>query len=260
MTRTVIPKTAVPFSTSPYDGVKTADAANKIVDTSEFPESRPFLVKGKSQKALSAQDPPAHHRSGARALEQKQVAALDPHPYAVIDPNEALASAEAGRCPSHQRERTARETRARPAFADQARRRSDQSGSAPGSHHRPSKAAAVSGSRARGGPHHRRFHRHDRRSERTIRDAPSALAAAGSGKRGDIPRASVQSARSRAHPDRLQRRMVREDDVRGSDSLEQPGHAAADAAAGRFPRRASSNSNRSTRTRFNIRSCRAGIP
>ena len=57
-TRTTIAKANVPYSTPSYRGVKSAPAADKITETSSFPETRPFLVKGKSQKALSAQDRP----------------------------------------------------------------------------------------------------------------------------------------------------------------------------------------------------------
>lgn len=57
-TRTTIAKTKDPFSTFAYRDVKTAPAADKIAETSEFQGTRPFLAKGKSQKALSAQDRP----------------------------------------------------------------------------------------------------------------------------------------------------------------------------------------------------------
>ena len=62
-----------------------------------------------------------------------------------------------------------------------------------------------------------------------------------------------------AHADRLQRRLVRENDVRGSDPAQQPRDPAADAATGRFQEARSKSSSRSARTKFNTRSCRAGI-
>ena len=57
-TRTQIAKAAVPFPTAAYRDVETAREANKAVEVAEFSGNRPFLIKGKSQKALSQQDRP----------------------------------------------------------------------------------------------------------------------------------------------------------------------------------------------------------
>lgn len=58
LSRTSIAKTDQPYSTSAYAGAKTMRDSDKVLATSEFAGTRPFLVRGKSQKALSAQDRP----------------------------------------------------------------------------------------------------------------------------------------------------------------------------------------------------------
>ncbi|CAN5228556.1 hypothetical protein BH20VER2_BH20VER2_13090 [soil metagenome] len=58
-TRRRIPKADVPYSTAAFTAVRGAhDAEKKAVDVSEFSGTRPFLGRGKSQKALSQQDRP----------------------------------------------------------------------------------------------------------------------------------------------------------------------------------------------------------
>ena len=57
-TRSQLTKVDVPYSTPAYAGVKTSADSDKTVDASEFRDQRPFLVQGKSQKALSRQDRP----------------------------------------------------------------------------------------------------------------------------------------------------------------------------------------------------------
>lgn len=48
-----------PYSTGSYSGVRPVNDAQKIAPTSEFAENRrAFLVRGKSQKMLSAKDQP----------------------------------------------------------------------------------------------------------------------------------------------------------------------------------------------------------
>lgn len=44
------------FDTPAYTGVKTSADAGRAAKVSDYPDNRPFLVKGKSQKSLSAQD------------------------------------------------------------------------------------------------------------------------------------------------------------------------------------------------------------
>ena len=56
-TRTIA-KAAVPYPTAAYREVETAREADKAADVSEFNGTRPFLLKGKSQKALSQKDRP----------------------------------------------------------------------------------------------------------------------------------------------------------------------------------------------------------
>jgi hypothetical protein len=57
-TRSQVKTPQIPASTSAYATAPPALASNKRYDTSEFSGSRPFLARGKSQKALSAQDRP----------------------------------------------------------------------------------------------------------------------------------------------------------------------------------------------------------
>lgn len=57
-TRTRIAKADVPYSTQMYGDIRTARDATKPVTTSNYPASRPFVLQGKSQKSLSAQDHP----------------------------------------------------------------------------------------------------------------------------------------------------------------------------------------------------------
>jgi len=57
-TRSQLTKVDVPYSTAAYGGVKTSADSGKTVEASEFRDQRPFLVQGKSQKALSQQDRP----------------------------------------------------------------------------------------------------------------------------------------------------------------------------------------------------------
>jgi hypothetical protein len=57
-TRTRIAKADVPYSTSIYGDVRTLHDAGKAAPVSDYPGTRPFLDKGKSQKSLSAQHPP----------------------------------------------------------------------------------------------------------------------------------------------------------------------------------------------------------
>ena len=55
-TRTRIATPQLSTSSSAYAGARPAIATNKKYDVSSFRGNRPFLVQGKSQKALSAQD------------------------------------------------------------------------------------------------------------------------------------------------------------------------------------------------------------
>jgi hypothetical protein len=55
--RTQVAKTT-PYSTTTFSGVRRAADSDKAAPVSEFAGSRPFLARGKSQKALSAQDRP----------------------------------------------------------------------------------------------------------------------------------------------------------------------------------------------------------
>ena len=57
-TRTKIPKTDVAYSTAAYRDVETARESGKSAEVAEFNGTRPFLIQGKSQKALSQQDRP----------------------------------------------------------------------------------------------------------------------------------------------------------------------------------------------------------
>ena len=57
-TRTQIAKADVPYQTAAYRDLATARDASKTAEVSEFSGSRPFLIQGKSQKALSQQDRP----------------------------------------------------------------------------------------------------------------------------------------------------------------------------------------------------------
>ena len=62
-----------------------------------------------------------------------------------------------------------------------------------------------------------------------------------------------------AHAHRLQRRMVRDDDLRGGDEAQCARDPAADAAARGFQQTASTPASRCICTRSSTRSCRAGI-
>ena len=57
-TRSRIPNAEVAYSTAAYDQVRVARDAEKAAQSNAFPETRPFAGRGKSQKALSAQDRP----------------------------------------------------------------------------------------------------------------------------------------------------------------------------------------------------------
>ena len=57
-TRTEIAKTDVPYSTAAYRHVDAAREGSKTVEVSEVRGTRPFLIEGKSQKALSQKDRP----------------------------------------------------------------------------------------------------------------------------------------------------------------------------------------------------------
>ena len=57
-TRSKLQKIDSPYPTPGYGDVRAAVDARKQVPVSEFAGSRPFLVRGKSQKSLSAQDKP----------------------------------------------------------------------------------------------------------------------------------------------------------------------------------------------------------
>lgn len=56
--RNHITREDIPYSASSYADAKPALSVDKAREVSEFPGTRPFLVRGKSQKALSAQDRP----------------------------------------------------------------------------------------------------------------------------------------------------------------------------------------------------------
>lgn len=57
-TSNVIPRTQTPYSTASYREVKRLAESDRIVEAPIYPDSKPFLAKGKSQKALSQQDRP----------------------------------------------------------------------------------------------------------------------------------------------------------------------------------------------------------
>ena len=57
-TRTKIAKADLPYRAAAYRGVDVARESDKAAATSEFTGTRPFLIQGKSQKALSQQDRP----------------------------------------------------------------------------------------------------------------------------------------------------------------------------------------------------------
>ena len=57
-TRTKIPKAETPYPTAAYLDVDVARESSKAAAVSEFSGTRPFLIQGKSQKALSQQDRP----------------------------------------------------------------------------------------------------------------------------------------------------------------------------------------------------------
>ena len=57
-TRTEIAKADVPYRTAAYRGVDSARESGKAAAVSDFDGTRPFLIQGKSQKALSQQDRP----------------------------------------------------------------------------------------------------------------------------------------------------------------------------------------------------------
>ncbi|MDQ2918994.1 MAG: hypothetical protein M3R10_03850 [Verrucomicrobiota bacterium] len=57
-TRTRIAKADLPYATAMYGDIRTAHDATKSVATSDYPATRPFLGKGKSQKSLNAQNQP----------------------------------------------------------------------------------------------------------------------------------------------------------------------------------------------------------
>jgi hypothetical protein len=57
-TRTKFAKADVPYRTAAYRDVDSAREAGKAAAVSDFDGTRPFLIQGKSQKALSQQDRP----------------------------------------------------------------------------------------------------------------------------------------------------------------------------------------------------------
>lgn len=57
-TRTEIAKADVPYRTAAYRDVDSAWESGKAAVVSDFDGTRPFLIQGKSQKALSQQDRP----------------------------------------------------------------------------------------------------------------------------------------------------------------------------------------------------------
>jgi hypothetical protein len=57
-TRTQIANTDVPYETAAYRDLAPARDATKTAEVTEFAGTRPFLIQGKSQKALSQQDRP----------------------------------------------------------------------------------------------------------------------------------------------------------------------------------------------------------
>ena len=57
-TQTKIQKVDTPYPAPGFRGVGAARESDKMVETSNYRETRPFLGRGKSQKALSQQDRP----------------------------------------------------------------------------------------------------------------------------------------------------------------------------------------------------------
>lgn len=57
-TRTRFAKADIPYATAAYRDVSAARESEKAVEASEFGGTRPFLIQGKSQKALSQKDQP----------------------------------------------------------------------------------------------------------------------------------------------------------------------------------------------------------
>lgn len=57
-TRSTIAAPQIPPTTSAYASVQSPYPTKRTYEVSEFPGTRPFLARGKSQKALSAQDRP----------------------------------------------------------------------------------------------------------------------------------------------------------------------------------------------------------
>ena len=55
-TRTRVAKADVPYRTAAYRDVDSARESDQAAAVSEFAGTRPFLIQGKSQKALSQQD------------------------------------------------------------------------------------------------------------------------------------------------------------------------------------------------------------
>src|ERR1017187_2174147 len=92
------------------------------------------------------------------------------------------------------------EAPARQALADQSRLRSHGAGSAPGPYGAAQQNARLPAVRARGHFPDRRFHRSDRRSDRTQCHAPAPDSRGDPGQRGDLPAAGVQDPRSGAYP------------------------------------------------------------
>lgn len=56
--RTTIAKLDASYPSHGYRGVRAARDSDKAAEVSEYRDTRPFLVRGKSQKSLSAQDRP----------------------------------------------------------------------------------------------------------------------------------------------------------------------------------------------------------
>ena len=56
--RTTIAKLETRYPAPGYGGVRAARESDKTVEVSDYRDTRPFLVRGKSQKSLSAQDRP----------------------------------------------------------------------------------------------------------------------------------------------------------------------------------------------------------
>ena len=146
---------------------------------------------------------------------------------------------------------------ARQAAARQGGLRSDRAGPASRPHGADQQDAPVPAIRARGDIPDRRFHRHDRRSDRQERDPAAADSRGNSGERAHLPGSDLQDPRPRTHAHRFQFPLDGRDECRRAHRARRETHRRAHARTRRLLTSATRTASRSRFTSSSTRSCRA---